>query len=388
MRLLLLLLLIALLGLGWRANVAGSVSTWWQQQSGGGRKTPDLVQDFTTRLQAARQYLRLNDDFQTDTGLQEWLATRTGQDTQDMHALIQDAQSAFPEYQQMAALQTWRATEDELAAALEAWPEMSEPAYTHLAVKVHPSWGNLGWHGCVVVGQKLPAFTPEALGKSETSLFYTVCALCARKQACEIPRQTRSLCLECGGCKRTYAMIASGSDGQYRYVNEFLEGYEPPAMYPEGQPRLSELMIIWRTVSAGCQYVRDTGTDDHDAWQTARETQALGRGDCEDSAILLADWLLARGFEARVALGRYAERGGHAWVVVRLEGEEYLLEATEGSTGARKAPLLSEVGARYVPEFLFDREAFYTRVQPLARWNGDFWSDKTWMRVAPRAEGR
>ncbi|RBP47411.1 transglutaminase superfamily protein [Roseimicrobium gellanilyticum] len=384
MRLLILVLLLALLGLGWRANLAGSVGTWWQQRGADARKTAELEQDLVTRLQQTRQQMRVG-DIQPDARLQQWLGQRMEHETQDMNALIHDAQNVFPEYQQMAALQTWRATEKELATNLQTWPEIGGESYSHLALTVRPSWGGLGWHGCLVVGQRLPAFTPEALNASRQSLFYSECTLCGRKQACQIPRHTRSLSLECGGCRRMYAMVASGSNGQYRYVNEFLEGYEPPAMYPENQPRLAELMTIWRAVSAGCQYTQDTGTDDNDAWQTARETQALGRGDCEDSAILLADWLLARGFEARVALGRYAERGGHAWVIVRLEGEEYLLESTEGTTGARKAPLLSEVGSRYVPEILFDRDAFYTRIQPLALWNGDFWTDKTWLRVVPGA---
>ncbi len=387
MRLLLLVLVLALLGLGWRTNLAGSVGTWWRQRGGEALKVSDLENDLSTRLLAARQRHRVG-GLLPDAELQKWLGDRMEQDIPDMNALIQEAQNAFPEYQQMAALQTWRATEEELSANLEAWPELGAKACTHLAVMVRPSWGSFGWHGCVIVGQRLPAFTPEALSGLKDVLYYSECALCGRRQACQIPRHTRSLSLECGGCRRVYSMVASGSDGRYRYVNEFLEGYAPPAMFPKEQPRVAELLTIWRAVSAGCVYTQDTGTDDNDAWQTARETQALGRGDCEDSAILLADWLIARGFEARVALGRFAERGGHAWVVVRLEGEEYLLESTEGTTGARKAPLLSEVGSRYVPEILFDRNAFYTRQQPMAPWNGDFWSEKTWLRVEPRAVRR
>jgi transglutaminase-like putative cysteine protease len=144
-------------------------------------------------------------------------------------------------------------------------------------------------------------------------------------------------------------------------------------------------MAIWRAVTSECQYTLDAGDDDNDAWQTAQETQALGKGDCEDSSILLADWLLSRGFQARVALGRYAERGGHAWVVVRLDGKDYLLESTEGTSGAQRPPLLAEVGSRYVPELLFDPLALFIRTQPNEPWNGDFWGDATWQRVAPRA---
>jgi hypothetical protein len=236
----------------------------------------------------------------------------------------------------------------------------------------------------VVLGERLPLFAPEALADQKQEKFYSVCTLCKQGQACQIPRHSRSLSLECPHCHRVYAMVAADSHGRFRYVNEYLTGYEPPAHYPAGQTKLAELMSIWRAVASGCRYTPDAGDDDNDAWQTARETQALGTGDCEDSSILLADWLLARDFQARVALGRYAERGGHAWVVVRLDHEDYLLESTEGASNAQRPPLLSEVGSRYVPELLFDHLAFFIRTQPADLWNGDFWSEDTWQRVVPR----
>jgi predicted transglutaminase-like cysteine proteinase len=243
----------------------------------------------------------------------------------------------------------------------------------------------LGWSITVLVGQRLPLFTPEALGDPKQEKFYSICGLCGKGQACQIPRHLRSLSLECPQCQRIYAMVAADTHGQFRYVNEYLTGYAPPAHYPRGQSKLAELMAIWRAVTSECRYTPDAGDDDNDAWQTAQETQALGTGDCEDSSILLADWLLSRGFRARVALGRYAERGGHAWVVVRLDDQDYLLESTEGTSRAQRPPLLSEVGSRYVPELLFDRLALFIRTQPNEPWNGDFWSEATWQRVAPRA---
>ena len=131
----------------------------------------------------------------------------------------------------------------------------------------------------------------------------------------------RTVSLECPNCHRPYAMLAVDTKGRYHYVNEYLTGYCPPAHFPAGISRLNEMLLIWNSVVRGMRYVPDSadGNEDNDAWQTAAETQQLGTGDCEDSSILLADWLIARGFEARVALGHYAERGGHAWVIVRLE---------------------------------------------------------------------
>lgn len=386
MRFLILVLALALFGIGWHVNVLGSVGTWWRQQGADALKTSDLEKNLSARLTAAWPQTG-GSELLLDARLQEWLGQRMDDAAPDMNTLTRETQEAFPEYRQVAALQTRGATEEELSSALVAWPEMADNDYTHLAVLVRPLWGNLGWQGCVIVGQRLALFTPEALAKTDESepLFYSECPLCGRRQTCQIRRDTRSLALQCAGCERIYAMIACGSDGRHRYVNEFLEGYEPPARYPQGQSRLAELLAIWQVVSASCRYTQDTGANDEDAWQSASETHKLARGDCEDSALLLADWLLARGFEARVALGRDARRADHAWVVVRLEGEDYLLEPTGDTTGGRKAPLLSEVGSGYVPEILFDRDAIYTREDPTASWKGDFWSDETWLRIEPRS---
>jgi hypothetical protein len=121
-----------------------------------------------------------------------------------------------------------------------------------------------------------------------------------------------------------------------------------------------------------------------DRWQTALQTQTRGMGDCEDSAILLADWLAARGYDVRVALGKYGDIGGHAWCVVRLEGIEYLLESTsEGRPDFDQPPLVSRIGSRYVPEVLFDRWHLYTRKTNHQNWNGDYWSPEQWTKITP-----
>lgn len=73
-----------------------------------------------------------------------------------------------------------------------------------------------------------------------------------------------------------------------------------------------------------------------DAWQLPEETLALGEGDCEDRATLLASALVAAGispYNVRVALGTVSisRRGGkpklrdHAWVVYRDERGYWVL---------------------------------------------------------------
>jgi transglutaminase-like putative cysteine protease len=143
------------------------------------------------------------------------------------------------------------------------------------------------------------------------------------------------------------------------------------------------MVLIWKTVTSSVRYLPDSpaGTDEVDTWQFALETQMLGTGDCEDSAILLADWLMTRGFDARVSLGRFAEQGGHAWVVVRLDGKAYLLEATNPYLDTATPPLAADVGSRYVAESQLDRDGFFVRAKPKSLWDGDYFTASKWIHV-------
>ena len=94
---------------------------------------------------------------------------------------------------------------------------------------------------------------------------------------------------------------------------------------------------IWSYVAQNTMYVEDpVAQRKGDFWQFPEETLALGRGDCEDCAFLLASLLIASGistFCVRVVLGS-VETGDqgpvqHAWVVYKNEsGQWTLLEST------------------------------------------------------------
>lgn len=362
-------------------------STWWRDISTASNADVDVVTiegRAVTTVLAARQSLK-EPPVLPDVALQEWLVNRVQSGPVDAEAIAQGARTSWPQYQELIVFNSHSATADGLLEQISSWPDLNTRGLTNVAAVAERGTFGLGWGITVLVGQQLPLFSPEALNNPKQEKFYSICTLCRKGQACQIPRHSRSLSLECPECHRIYAMVAADSHGQFRYVNEYLTGYAPPTHYPRGQSKLAELMAIWRAVTSDCRYTLDAGDDDTDAWQTAQETQALGRGDCEDSSILLADWLLSRGFQARVALGRYAERGGHAWVVVRLDEKDYLMESTEGTSGAQRPPLLAEVGSRYVPELLFDPLTIFIRKRPHNSWNGDFWGESTWERVVPRA---
>ncbi len=71
-------------------------------------------------------------------------------------------------------------------------------------------------------------------------------------------------------------------------------------------------------------------TEDVEYWQTPMETLQRGTGDCEDMAFLFMSLAVSYGYgkeDIFVAMGMYGE-GGHAWVVVRQEGQEFILEPT------------------------------------------------------------
>jgi len=114
-------------------------------------------------------------------------------------------------------------------------------------------------------------------------------------------------------------------------------------------------------VSLRVRYIRDDEINrGDDTWQTSPETYIKMKGDCEDHAILLADWMISLGYDARVALGT-VNGEGHAWVIFYKDGKEYLLEATDKAS-RRRYPLVS-LHPEYVSAVMFNRDHFWIRVK-------------------------
>ena len=166
---------------------------------------------------------------------------------------------------------------------------------------------------------------------------------------------------------------AMGTDRRHHFVNAFLEGYTP---FQVDHPWMPLYAIAMRL-----KYQADSkqyhGLED--IWQTSRQAFINTRGDCEDHAVLLADWLIGSGFEARVVVGR-TNRGGHAWVVVFMDGQELLLEATSKRKRRhwRHYPLASLAGG-YDPTLMFDREFFWINSGPswLRSYSGSRWEKRS-----------
>lgn len=345
--------------------------------------------DMVDRLNYARmasksEVLRL--DPEMDEWVQKHFPTLV---IDDLDAVTKKIQEALPRYYQVSICTAEGPTLRNLLDEFQGFSGRTSAEMTHLGMAVRPSMGGLTHQALVVVGQRLHDFSPESLTERKDDAFFSRCLHCKHPHIVRVSREQNSLGLECPECRRTYAVVAADSKRKFRFVNEFLTGYAPPAVFAKDITRIYQLFTICSAVHGNCIYTRDPGLKKNatDAWQTSLETQRLGQGDCEDSAIYLCDWLISKGYNARVALGRYGDLGGHAWVVVKMNDVEYLLESTESAPDPRDPPLVYKVGSRYVPEVLFDRFALYVRTTPGQAWrsNDGYFSNKLWSRIEPRS---
>ncbi|BFM10119.1 hypothetical protein R50072_02720 [Simiduia litorea] len=147
---------------------------------------------------------------------------------------------------------------------------------------------------------------------------------------------------------------AMGVDKKHHFVNAYLEGYSPF--------ETDNVFIPLSVLARRKTYMLDNlNYGAEEIWQTSKQAHVFTRGDCEDHAIALADWLIAMGEDARVALGRY-QGGGHAWVVLIKDNQEYILEATKKQgLGLKRFPLAAAM-PDYQPEYQFNRTQFWHNV--------------------------
>ncbi|MEM9387317.1 MAG: transglutaminase domain-containing protein [Pseudomonadota bacterium] len=162
---------------------------------------------------------------------------------------------------------------------------------------------------------------------------------------------------------------ALGLDNLHHFVNSYLVGYRP---FDTDQLWIP-LYVLASRKTYEFDHLQYTGLND--VWQNSAQAFLQTRGDCEDHAIALADWLIDMGADAWVALGRY-QNEGHAWVVVNREGSTYLLEAT----GKRRLSRWSEyrlaaTQTDYHPKYMFNREQFWvnTGSEYTVRYEGASW---------------
>jgi len=329
---------------GWKMKVTELVS-----QSGPPYTEARFRIDLVDQINYARTADKMS-ALRVDPEMEKWLSSKfESMDLADLNKVTSQVQDGMPRYFRVSVCAASSPSLKELLQRFHEYVHRDQPEMTHLAVAVRPRAAGIMHEALVVIGQRLNDFTPEALTHAkENTPFFSVCVHCKQPHFMSLSNQQRSMALECPKCRKKYAVIAADSKGRFRYVNEFLTGYSPPAVFPKNESRVQQLFTIWSAVHTNCRYTNDPGVkksegmyakkEQLDSWQFADETQRLLRGDCEDSSIYLADWLMSRGFQVRVALGRYGDMGGHAWCVVKIEDREYLIESASGkaTTGQRR----------------------------------------------------
>ena len=119
---------------------------------------------------------------------------------------------------------------------------------------------------------------------------------------------------------------------------------------------LSRLQAVNRWVNRNIDYAEDRAIwSRRDYWATAEETIAIGKGDCEDLAILKYQILVALGVDRRdlyLTLARdLARNADHAVLIVRHGGSYYLLD------NATDAILPANVAYDYRPTLSFNSQS-------------------------------
>jgi len=162
---------------------------------------------------------------------------------------------------------------------------------------------------------------------------------------------------------------AFGTDFLHHFVNHYLVGYAPF--------QTENLWMPHYTISMRLKYQLDAQQYGgyKEVWQNSKEAFINTRGDCEDHALTLSDWLIEMDIDARVVLGSY-KKDGHAWVVVFLENGVFLLEATskEKNRSWRHYPL-AKYETNYHPKYMFNRDYFWLNTGSIytTRYEGNSW---------------
>jgi hypothetical protein len=166
---------------------------------------------------------------------------------------------------------------------------------------------------------------------------------------------------------------ALGMDRRHHFANSYLVGYQPFESEHVWVP------LYTLAMRKRYEYDRVQYSGLQDVWQTSKQAFYYTRGDCEDHAIILADWLISLGIDARVVVGTHRERG-HAWVVYFDNGKAYLLEATSKKRMRRAGAIpLAAMMTAYHPTHQFNRDYFWvnTGTRFTTRYDGPHWKRRS-----------
>ena len=319
-------------------------------------------------------------DHEIEEFLSGYLSKETDPESIQLNTVFDALQKKYPGAQYLAANLVSAINRDELLTELSEWDELTHPEFKNVSTTVIGTDRKL--IAMSVLSRRIPRFSLAAANNGGQR-FFNVCPHGGSVHALELNRKTKTLILSCPDCDRAYDVIASDSSGTMRRANEFFTEFQLPGLSPKISPK-KRVLSIWKTVADRCTYQHDHSEyDQSEVWKTSDETWFERQGDCEDTSILLVDLLISAGFDARVAIGWNGNIGQHAWVVVQVEGEQFVIESTlqESPSMADMIPV-KDASPFYRPEQLFDRDRLYFQDATPEKVSSNYFSDSLWKSVS------
>lgn len=154
--------------------------------------------------------------------------------------------------------------------------------------------------------------------------------------------------------KNVISLSALGLDWKHHFANSFLVGIRP-------FPVKNKWLPLYTIAKLKTYEYDHKQYNAKEMWQNSAQAFKYPRGDCEDHALILADWLISEGVDARVVGGKY-KNIGHAWVVAIINNKEYILEATSkrASNNWNSYPL-AKLAINYHAQYMFNRTDFWIK---------------------------
>lgn len=348
------------------------------------------------RLRGGAEIEEIRGDESIQAFLGEWVTAHDAPETLELDEVFDGIQRRFPGAQYLAAHLVTAKDREDLLAKLSVWPAALNPEFDSVNTAAFSRGGKIGV--LAVMSRRIPEFSLRAANEGG-GRFHNRCPHCRGIHALELNPDSRTLILSCPHCDLPFDLLAVGTGGRVRRATDFFDGFTLPetplaettAAGTDPAASGSEedrLVALWRQIAARCRYELDqnrpdaTGGGAREVWKSSSETWREAAGDCEDSSILLADVLIGAGFDARVAIGWNGNIGQHAWVVVRTEDRQVLLETTlQREIGKEQLVDVKSVAAFYQPEQLFDADRiYYTTARP-EKFAADYFSESLWKAI-------
>lgn len=304
-----------------------------------------------------------------------------------LEMVFNSVQERFPGAQYLAANLVTASVRENLVSRISGWTAIGNPDFNVVNTAVFKSKRGIG--ALSVLSRRIPAFSLIAANQ-DGGRFHNKCPHCDEVHALELDRESRTIILSCPYCDLPFDVLASDTADTIHRATDFFEGFD----LERGNTALTSLsdeeriLNIWKQVADQCEYQLDQELGDvSEVWKRPSETWTQQAGDCEDTAILLTDALITAGFEARVAIGWNGNIGQHAWVAVKTEKGEYILESTlQKELGMGDLVDVEIASAFYQPEQLFDQEyLYYTTARP-ENFTKDYFSESLWKLIPGNGE--